>query len=378
MKKIAILDRYIDELMATSTPEKPLWNIEKVLAGAKGSWNYIDGCMLKGLLDLWEITREQKYFDFVKSFLDYYVQPNGTIHTYDPLKFNLDSINEGKALFTVYNETKQDNYQIALAELRRQLEFQPRTKQGSFWHMLKFPYQVWLDGLYMAQPYYLEWELTFNNGKQIPDIMNQFRNVVKTNRDEKTGLYYHGYDETHWMFWSDNETGKSSEFWLRALGWFLMSLVDCCELFGEAYPEERTELQQILVSLVDALVCYQDHDTGMWYQIIDKPNQKPNYLETSGSAIIAYGIMKAVRLGLLANDYRKYGERAFYGICELYLTESDGKLVLGGICVMAGLGETPEQNGRFDYYMSEAIVENEAKGVAPLLMAYGEILRLSK
>lgn len=375
MERITIIDRYIDELMATSTPDKPLWNIEKVRDGAAGSWNYIDGCMLKGLLDLYEITEEEKYYQFVKDFIDYYVQPDGTIKTYDPLEFNLDSINEGKALLTIHKKDPQPHYKKALDEMYRQLQFQPRTKAGSFWHMLKFPYEVWMDGLYMAQPYYLEYELRFNEGRNLPDIMKQFRTVIETNRDEATGLYYHGYDETRWMFWADDVTGHSSEFWLRALGWYLMALVDCCELLGQEYPAERKELQQALQELVDALLVYQDEATGMWYQIIDKGEVAPNYLETSGSAILAYGIMKAVRLGLIPPEYRQRGERAFTGICDKYLSEKDGQLTLGGIVIMAGLGEIPEQDGSFAYYMSEAVVENEAKGVAPLIMAYTEILR---
>ncbi|KAF1301898.1 glycosyl hydrolase family 88 [Enterococcus sp. JM9B] len=370
-----ILDSYIDNLVEESSPQKPLWNMEKILVDAKGSWNYIDGCMLKSLIDLYEITQDKKYYYFVKQFIDFYVDREGTIKTYDPLAFNLDNINEGRALLYLYKKTKHKRYLLALKELYRQLEFQPRTKAGSFWHMLKFPYQVWLDGLYMTQPYYLEYDLMFNNGQNISDIMNQFRNVYSTNRDSKTGLYYHGYDETKWMFWADKETGRSSEFWLRALGWYLMSLVECCELFDGKYMAEREELQTVLTDLVDALVYYQDDKTGMWYQIIDKGELVPNYLETSGSAILAYGIMKSVRLGLLDERYRHYGEQAFYGICDKYLNEKDGKLILGGICIMAGLGEIPEQNGKFEYYMSEKIVENEAKGVAPLIMAYTEILR---
>ena len=142
--------------------------------------------------------------------------------------------------------------------------------------------------------------------------------------------------------------------------------------------QEKEKLGAIYKELIDAMLPYQDKETGMWYQVVNRGRIKPNYLETSGSAIFAYAIMKSVRLGYLDESYFTFGERAFTGICETYLSEENGELQLGGICLVAGLGNKEMREGTFDYYMREPIVKNEAKGVAPLILAYIEILLREK
>lgn len=369
-----MLKNYIEELIDKSTPERPIWNIEKILEGKPPTWNYIDGCMIKALLEMYAITKEEKYLNFADEFITYHVREDGSIKDYDIHELNIDNVNAGKVLFELYDITGKERYRKAIDTVYEQIKIQPRTKEGNFWHKKIYPNQVWLDGLYMGQPFYMEYETRFNNKEHYEDIFNQFCNVEKLMRDPKTGLYYHGYDSSREAKWCNKETGLSKNFWLRALGWFVMALIDTIDKMDKSYTEMYNKLMQMFKDLIESLLKFQD-ESGMWYQVVDKGNREGNYLETSGSAIMAYAILKGVRMGFLPESYAAYGEKAFKGICDKYLYEKDGEMNLGGICLVAGLGRPDSRDGSYEYYISEPVVENEAKGVAPLLLAYTEILR---
>ncbi|MDE6663348.1 MAG: glycoside hydrolase family 88 protein [Lachnospiraceae bacterium] len=372
------IEKYIDELMEKSTPDRPIWNIEKILQGKKSKWNYIDGCMIKAILEMYSITKDKKYFDFADAFIDYKVYEDGTIDGYDVAELNIDNINAGKTLFELYDLTGKEKYRKAIDLIYSQIEQMPRTKEGNFWHKNIYPNQVWLDGLYMCQPFYMEYETRFNNKKNYDDIFNQFEQVVKNMRDPKTGLYYHAYDSSREMFWCDKVTGLSQNFWLRALGWYSMALLDTLDNIDSSCGESYENMKKAFVDLMDAMVKYQD-ESGMWYQVVNLGGMEKNYLETSGSSIMAYALLKGVRHGLLPEKYREYGKKAFKGICDKYLsTDEEGNLHLGGICLVAGLGGKGMRSGTFDYYMSEPVVNDDAKGVGPFLLAYTEMLRLEK
>ena len=369
-----ILDRYIDQLLEKSTPQAPIWNLEKIRAGKKPSWNYMDGCMIKAILELYHINKNEKYLEFADDFIDYFVKEDGSILSYDPKEHNLDNVNAGKTLFDLYALTGKEKYRKAIDTVYSQLKTQPRTSTGNFWHKEIYPNQIWLDGLYMAQPFYMQYEITYNDCKNCNDSLQQFANVYNLMRDTRNGLYYHAYDDSRQMFWCDKVTGLSANFWLRALGWYAMALIDTMEIMPESLAEGKEQLKKIYHELIDSMLPYQDEDTGMWYQVVNRGGIKPNYLETSGSAIFAYAIMKSVRLGFLDESYFQYGKKAFDGICRTYLSEENGELQLGGICLVAGLGNKEMREGTFDYYMREPVVKNEAKGVAPLILAYIEIM----
>lgn len=369
-----ILDRYINQLLEKSSPQMPIWNIEKIKQGSKPSWNYMDGCMIKAVIELYHITKKEEYLAFADTFIDYFVNEDGSILSYDPKEYNLDNVNAGKTLFDLYELTGKEKYRKAIDTVYSQLKGQPRTSTGNFWHKMIYPNQIWLDGLYMAQPFYMQYELTYNHGANCMDSYHQFLNVYRLMRDLRNGLYYHAYDDSKEAFWCDKVTGLSDNFWLRALGWYAMALIDTMEVMPEALGAEKAELNRIYKELIDSMLPYQDEESGMWYQVVNRGGIMPNYLETSGSAIFAYAIMKSVRLGFLEDSYFTYGQRAFDGICGKYLSEKDGELQLDGICLVAGLGNTEMREGTFDYYMREPIVKNEAKGVAPLILAYIETL----
>ncbi len=374
-----ILDRYIDELLEKSTPQAPIWNIEKIRSGKPSKWNYIDGCMIKAILELYDIKGDKKFLEFADDFIDYFVREDGSIDSYDPEEYNIDNVNAGKTLFDLYKLTGKEKYRKAIETIYSQVKNQPRTASGNFWHKLIYPNQVWLDGMYMGQPFYMQYEVEYNNCQNCMDSFDQFMNVYKKMRDAKTGLYYHGFDESKEVFWADKQTGLSKNFWLRALGWYSMALIDTAAIMPDSLKEQRDKLAEIYKDLIDSMLKFQD-ESGMWYQVVDKGGEKDNYLETSGSAIFAYSIMKSVRMGILDESYFKYGEKAFNGICERYLSEKDGELQLDGICLVAGLGpaDNTRRDGSYEYYMSEPIVQNDAKGVAPLILAYIEVLYKEK
>ncbi len=369
-----ILDRYIDQLLDRSTPQAPIWNIEKIREGAKPSWNYMDGCMINAVLELYQIKKEPKYLEFADSFIDYFVLENGQIRSYSPEEYNLDNVNAGKTLFDLYELTGKEKYRKAMDTIYGQLKSQPRTSTGNFWHKKIYPNQIWLDGLYMAQPFYMQYEATYHNCQGCRDSFEQFLHVYDLMRDTRNGLYYHAYDDSKTAFWCDKVTGLSDNFWLRALGWYAMALIDTMDVMPPSMTEEKKQLGQIYKELIDSMLPYQDDETGMWYQVVNHGGISPNYLETSGSAIFAFAIMKSVRLGFLDDNYYVYGKKAFDGICRTRLSEKNGDLQLDGICLVAGLGNKEMREGTFDYYMREPIVKNEAKGVAPLILAYIEVM----
>ena len=369
------IDAFIDHLVETSTPEKTAWNMEKIREGKAASWNYIDGCMLTALMEMGRITGQERYFQFVEQCIDHFVGEDGSIRTFTPEAYNLDDINEGRVLFGLYERTGKPQYKLAAENLARQLEGHPRTFEGNFWHKAIYPNQVWLDGIYMAQPFRALYARAFGGG-DYSDIVKQITMVHDRMRDPVKGLYYHGYDASHSAFWADPETGCSKNFWLRSLGWFAVALADLLDILPEG--EDRQKLAAIFSDLMTSMARYADEETGLYWQVPDQGGREGNYLETSGSAMMAYAMLKGARLGFLAKEFAAMGQKTFDGIAGKYLTFTDEGIGLGGICLVAGLG--PENNRRRDgsyaYYISEPVVENDAKGVAPFVLAYTEIKQL--
>ncbi len=372
-----IINSYIDKLMK-SDPAMPLWNIEVIRSGKKPAWNYIDGCMINSLYELYKTTNEKKYIDFIKYYVNYYVFEDGTIRGYDPKKYSTDDVCESRILFDLYNETKEDKYLKAIELTYSQVKEQPRTSTGNFWHKQIYPNQVWLDGLYMIQPFYVRYQ-TVMGKKDYQDTVSQFKNVRKFMFNDRDKLYYHGYDDAKRMFWANPETGLSKNYWLRSIGWFLVGLVDCLDYMDEQMYDEYNSLKEILKEAIDGILQYQDKDSKMFWQVPNFPGREGNYLETSGSAMVAYAILKGARLEVLPERYRQIGVDIFNGIINKYLTiKEDGDLNLAGICLVAGLGpdDNLRRDGSYEYYISEPVVENDAKGVGPLIMAYTEIKKI--
>ena len=371
------IDAYVLRLIEESTPERTVWNVEKIRQGKSADWNYIDGCMLTALLSMSEITGDMRYFNFAEHFVDSFVAEDGTIRTYNMDKYNLDDVNEGRVLFPLYEKTHKEKYKKAAALLRKQLSEQPRTEEGNFWHKAIYPNQVWLDGLYMAQPFYALYEKHFGTA-DFSDMLRQIETVRAKMFDENKRLYYHGYDASRKAFWADPQTGCSRNFWLRSIGWFAVALADLIEIVPAGAANDR--LRAVFAELMEGTAHWADGESGMYWQVVDQGGRDGNYLETSGSSMLAYAMLKGARLGVLPKEYAAKGEKTFRGIVKRYLSFTGSDLNLGGICLVAGLG--PENNrrrdGSYEYYISEPVVENDAKGVAPFILCYTEIKRLGK
>lgn len=381
MTGIADIRAYLDGLLDASVPNRPAWNQELLLGHQEPAWNYVDGCMILAVLEMYGITGDDRYLRFADDFIDYYVAEDGKILGYDRETYNCDNINEGKVLFPLYERTGKGKYRLAIETLYDQLKTHPRTPGGSFWHKKIYPNQIWLDGLYMVQPFYLQYDRTFGGRQNYRDAFTQLHRVWRLMQDEKTGLLYHGCDESKQAFWADPLTGCSKNFWSRGIGWYAMALVDSAQQMDEQFFYEYNTLQEDLRELLDALLRHADPETGLLWQVTDQGGRPGNYLETSASCAVAYALMKGARLGFLPEFYFAYGEGMLRSVMEHKLERREGTLVLKDICLVAGLGVYPgkgsykERDGSYEYYISEPRVENDAKGVAPFLLAFTELYR---
>ena len=336
-------------------------------------WTYDQGVILKGIEGLWLRTGDPKYFNYMQKCMDFFVNEKGEIRTYKASDYNLDNILCGRILITLYNVTSKEKYYKAATTLREQLKTQPRTKAGGFWHKKIYPYQMWLDGLYMASPFYTEYAATFNEPAAFDDIAHQFIEMEKHARDEKTGLLYHGWDESKQQKWANPQTGLSPHFWARAMAWYGMAMVDALENF----PSENKKKDSILAILkrfADAVKKVQDPSTGLWYDIINMPTAKGNYVEASASSMFVCAIAKAVRLGFLPASYIEVSKKGYAGILKQFIeTDANGQTNLKGTVTVSGLGGIPYRDGSYEYYMSEKVIVNDPKGVGAFLQAANEM-----
>ncbi|MBR2284820.1 MAG: glycoside hydrolase family 88 protein [Ruminococcus sp.] len=367
----AIAQRYLDELILVSEPLRPLWNRENFIFKKPARWNYIDSCMIMAVLMLWEISGDERLFDFAKRFIDAYVMPDGSIPTMNSGDFNLDNINGGKILLYLWKATGEDRYRSGAEKLwSGQLVRQPRLECGSFWHKAIYPRQLWLDGAYMALPFMAEYSILTGDDDIKRDVLMQLDNIRNIMQNRDTGLYYHGYDETRTMNWADPVTGLSQEYWLRSVGWLCAGLADIC-----GYLPSEALCCDMLRELLCSLRGYVTD--GMLYQLpaYSHGELSGNYPETSGTLLIAYAAMKAERLGICGGDISETGRLLLDTTAERYISTDGDVPVLRNICLMGGLGGEQKRDGSVQYYLSERRVENDAKGIAPLLMAYSELLR---
>ena len=336
---------------------------------------YEDSVLLLAVAAYHKVTGDSHYLDFIRDYVDLHVDSEGYIQNYHLEEYNIDNILAGNVLYLLMDHTEDPRYEKAVRLLREQLRTHPRTRSGSFWHKLRYPYQIWLDGLYMGQPFYLNFGLRTNDTDIVSDVLRQVDNVRRYLWDPKRQLYCHAYDEKKVMQWANKETGLSPNVWSRSVGWFAMALVELYELLPSLLTKERNKLSGLLVELIEGMKPYQDPNSQMWYQIVDKPKLERNYLETSGSAMLAYSMLKGARLGMLDPTYRVAGELALSGIENTVLRLVDRHYVLGGTCKVAGL-DNDLRDGSDEYYLSEPIVDNEIKGVGPFLFAQAEIKSL--
>ncbi|MCB2358089.1 glycoside hydrolase family 105 protein [Clostridium estertheticum] len=335
-------------------------------------WGYEYGLTLDGIAEVWKQTGDEKYLDYIVEIMDHFVQEDGNIIGYRLNEYNIDHLNNGKILITLYKETGNEKYKKALELLKKQIETQPRTTEGVFWHKNIYPNQIWLDGLYMGATFYAKYIKEFGEISEFNDIAHQFIICEKNLKDEKTGLLYHAFDEKKEQNWANEETGLSPHFWSRAMGWYVMALVDTLEVFPED-NENREKLISIFNNCMINLIKVEDKESHVWYQVLDEGQRKGNYLEASGSSMIVYALLKGVRKGYLPKILKKTAKTAYEGLINEFVLETkEGLINLNKICYVAGLGGKEKRDGSFAYYISEPIVSNEPKGLGPFILASAE------
>ena len=357
---------------------KPGENIEEIQNKRPAVWNYEMSVVLMGFERLWEKTKDEKYLAYTKKIIDHFINSDGTIRTYNLEEYNFDNVPAGRQLLFLYQVYKDDKYLKAASKIRQQLAWQPRNKVGGFWHKLKYPTQMWLDGLYTAAPFYAAYTSANPNDNDFSDIIDQFVIMEKYSRDKTSGLLYHGWDESRLQKWANPKTGQSPEFWSRAMGWYIMGLVDVLDYIPKNHPR-RNELIGILNRLAKSVVKYQDKKSGVWWQITNKANQKDNYLEASSTAMFVFTIAKAIRMGYISNEYQKAVEFGYKGmINEFVVVDSDKKVHYTKAVSGAGLGGIPYRDGTYSYYVNEPKRDDDLKAIGPFIQACIEMDYLNK
>lgn len=340
--------------------------------GQPARWSYDQGVILKGIEGIWNATGNGDYFRYIQKCMDFYVQEDGSIKGYRPAEFNIDHINNGKLILLLYRVTGKEKYKKACMLLRDQLREHPRTQEGGFWHKNIYPWQMWLDGLYMGQPFYAEYAKVFHEDTIFNDITRQFVLMERHARDPKTGLLYHGYDESKQQKWANRETGVSPHFWGRALGWYGMAMVDVLDHFPENHPG-RDSIIGILNRFAAAVTKYQDAKTGLWYDIVNMQTTPKNYVEASASSMLVYTLAKGMRKGYLPSSYVANARKGYDGIVKTFIKNENGQVNLHGTVSVSGLGGNPYRDGSFEYYMSEKVIVNDPKGVGAFIKCAVEL-----
>lgn len=358
-----------------------LWPDSFILEGEGKpvKWSYDLGVILKGIEYVWEATGDRKWIDYIRKMMDHYVQNDGTIQMYKLQDYNIDYINNGKLLLLLYRITGETMYEKAASVLRNQLRTHPRTSEGGFWHKKIYPSQMWLDGLYMGQPFYAEYAKLFNEPEAFDDITRQFVLMERHSRDEKTGLLCHGWDESRKQAWADPVTGRSPNFWGRSLGWYGMALVDALDHFPEAHSG-RDSLVVILHRFAEAVTNFQDKKSGVWYDVVDQGRRKGNYLEASASCMLVYTLAKGVRKGYLPKSYLNQANRGYKGILREFVSKrNDGGINLERTVQVSGLGGAGRyRDGSFEYYISEPVIQNDPKGIGAFIKCATEMEKYAK
>ena len=350
---------------------------------SKPKWSYVMGIEMEGMLDTYEHDKEgnNAILDYLKEYPAKMIDEKGNITGYKYEDFNLDNVRTAKFILRMHNLFPTKGTEKALKTLFKQLQNQPRTKEGVYWHKAIYANQVWLDGIFMGLPFYCNYAVQTMKPKKAEKYLNDaVDQMVKTDYrtyDEKTQLWKHAWDETHQQFWANKEDGKSQHCWARALGWYVMAMTECLDAMPENYAR-RQEVIDLLNKAMKSVVKYQDKKTGVWYDVLDVKSDK-NYLESTASSMFAYVLLKGYRKGYLSEEYLKAGVKAYNGILKQFIkVNADKTISLTRCCAVSGLGPGPgpyvkkpnyKRDGSFEYYMSEPIRDNDAKGVGPFIWA---------
>jgi unsaturated rhamnogalacturonyl hydrolase len=341
--------------------------------GAPTTWGFELGIVLAGMNAVWAATNDPTYLAYVQHAVDHYVQPDGTIASYDPQAYSLNNILIGSQLLTLYRATHQEKYKLAAEGLRKQIATQPRTASGGVWHSRATPNLMLLDDQFMLAPFYAEYAATFHEPQDLDDIVKQFALLEQHTRDAATGLMYHGWDESRTAPWANVSTGTSPNLWARGMGWYLMALVDTLPYVPEHDPHHAV-LLAMLRRAATAVERARDPQSGLWYQILNKPGEKQNYIESSSVLMFTYAFAKGARLGYLPRPYAIAAARAWKAAQFRFIrSTAPGEVKITGTVTHIALGTSPADDGSDDYYLHAPVVDDDPKGIGAFLLAGSEM-----
>jgi unsaturated rhamnogalacturonyl hydrolase len=355
-----VSERMAQSVMGRYTPEQVIWHYEH-------------GLVLQSIFAVGKKTGNDEYCRWVKTMYDTKVGDGGLISGYREDEYNLDQINPGKTLFSLYETFGEEKYRAAIERLYSQLLHQPRTKTNGFWHKKIYPWQMWLDGLYMQGPFYAQYAAEYGAAGNFDDLVHQFVLMESKARDDESGLLYHAWDEARKQLWANPNTGCSPHFWGRAMGWFCMALMDVLDYIPPSFGEQAEALKTIARRMVAPILKYQDKKNGLWYQILDRGQAEKNYPESSASSMFVYFLFKLIRSGVLPPEdippVKDAALAGYSGLLKHHVAEDESGLHLRGICKVAGLGGNPYRDGSYEYYVNEPVSVDDFKGVGPFILA---------
>lgn len=341
--------------------------IEKASKG----WSYSTSFLLYAMAQ----TQDRQAQQYSKRWVDRFMKKNGRLtESYRDYEFQLDHLAPGRLLLELYERTGDLRYLIAAQILIDQLENHPRTTDGGFWHKKVYTHQMWLDGIYMGCPMMSEFARITGHSRWHDEAARQILTIAEHTRDSKSGLFYHGWDESRSMYWANPQTGQSPNFWGRAMGWYALGIIDTLDYLPVNHPQ-RDAVIGVLEELAAGIEKTRDPQSGLWYQVLDQPGREGNYLESSASCMFVYALAKGARLGYLDARYGELARESYQSILKQFIVTDakTGQITLTQTCAVAGLGGRAKRDGSFEYYIKEPRVNNDTKGMASFILASREM-----
>jgi unsaturated rhamnogalacturonyl hydrolase len=316
---------------------------------------------------------DKKYSKYMEDWVNYFVQPDGSVLDYRKDEYNLDRIFPGRNVLTLYKKDPETRYKIALDNFIDQLRSHPKTNSGGYWHKKIYPWQMWLDGIFMGSTFMVQYAAEFDAPEWLDVAADQTKMIYEKTLDGSSGLLMHAWDESRQQKWCDPETGKSHYPWSRATGWYTMAVLDILDYLPADHPDRR-ELIAILQKTCDALLKVRDPKTGLWFQVLNQGGREGNYIEGSGSAMFTYVFARGVHSGYLDKKFLDIANTSFDSILKVLISvDENGWITMHNICGGCGLGGNPYRDGSYEYYINEKRIDNDPKGVAPFILAAREM-----
>ncbi|MBQ4161253.1 MAG: glycoside hydrolase family 88 protein [Clostridia bacterium] len=365
-----------DALMRMYAPEK---------LPPENKFFYHQGVFLSGMQNIYALSGEEKYFDYVKAYCDSLIDENGDLYAAyaatDASGFTvnvpasrairmLDHKQPTVLLYQLYDRTGDERYLKYLKKVAASMHFWPTNDYGAYWHTMYHSCQVWMDGAYMAGPLCVLYAKRFGDTALRERAIHQIFIMNEHTKDEKTGLYFHGWDPTKAAEWADPETGCSQEIWGRAVGWYAVAILDILENIPQNHPAVA-QLKKIELDLLRALKKYRHPESGLWCQILDKPERKDNWIESSCSNLFIYSIAKAIRMGIADRDeFSDMLETAYNSSIALLYNDADGYLVIDHVCE-----GTCIESGTYGFYIHRKKIKNDLHGAGAFILMCAEMQR---